>query len=607
MDALGLARVATLGALAALASLHGARAASAAPDARTMTVVADRDDDDRDGVADGEQAVLTPLAHADLVPLDPALVGEEVEASGDGAVRVIVAERPWPMKRPVPAGALLQGVRPGAVRLAARSGKVAVSVSVVGLDFMDAQAATVDASKAHASLERTPPARVEESADDPDAVRVRVSLPTGVPDVPGVMIESIGNAGVSLDTLHEVAMTPVACRDPAALGVRCFATVPLRLVVDDVDRTHPLVVDRSLRGEVGGALVARLGGRRQVLRVEGLRASEVGPIGRLRATLRPIVVRISAGGAPAIGGNDVGAIAQLRAELAVASATWGQCGLSFGDAQSIEVRVVDPPTSHLVSFGDDAGLPAAGGEVRVRVEGAPLTAAIPAGASLERAAMAFALAATRAGFAPTISSNPRVTPGAAGSVDVSLRKKDGALATVEAIPGTSTSTDPVLSVRVGSVDLADGLQHFGDMDSMAGTLEERTLVKALDDGNPQTIEIIIVPFFSGSGRIGESFIGVESPSMGNVVLMDRAGVRARKSSLALPHELGHVLLDMPGHPDDYGVDTPTLLMDSDASDASPFGPRRLTVAECARALRESGPSARVPLLSAWPLKPLKVK
>jgi hypothetical protein len=157
------------------------------------------------------------------------------------------------------------------------------------------------------------------------------------------------------------------------------------------------------------------------------------------------------------------------------------------------------------------------------------------------------------------------------------------------------------------VDLADGLNHFGDMDSMAGTLEERTLVKALDDGNPQTLEIIIVPFFSGSGRIGESFIGVDSLSMGNVVLMDRAGVRARKSSLALPHELGHVLLNSPGHPDDYGVDTPTLLMDSDASDASPFGPRRLTVEECGRAILESGPNARVPLLTPWPLKPLKVK
>jgi hypothetical protein len=65
-----------------------------------------------------------------------------------------------------------------------------------------------------------------------------------------------------------------------------------------------------------------------------------------------------------------------------------------------------------------------------------------------------------------------------------------------------------------------------------------------------------------------------------------------------------VLLDIPGHPDDYGVDTPTRLMDADAADASPFGPRRLTLAECARVVRESGPAARAPILRDWPLSPL---
>jgi hypothetical protein len=139
---------------------------------------------------------------------------------------------------------------------------------------------------------------------------------------------------------------------------------------------------------------------------------------------------------------------------------------------------------------------------------------------------------------------------------------------------------------------------------MAGTLEERTLLKALDDGDPKTIEVVVVPLFAGGGRIGESFIGSDLSSVRNVVLLDRAGIRARKSSLTLAHELGHVLMDLPGHPDDYGIDTPTLLMDSDAADASPFGPRRITVGECARVVRQSGPKARVPLLTDWPLSPL---
>jgi hypothetical protein len=66
-------------------------------------------------------------------------------------------------------------------------------------------------------------------------------------------------------------------------------------------------------------------------------------------------------------------------------------------------------------------------------------------------------------------------------------------------------------------------------------------------------------------------------------------------------------MDVPGHPDDYQVDTPTLLMDSDAADASAFGPRRITVDECARVVRQAGPRARVPLLSAWPIAPIPLR
>jgi hypothetical protein len=88
------------------------------------------------------------------------------------------------------------------------------------------------------------------------------------------------------------------------------------------------------------------------------------------------------------------------------------------------------------------------------------------------------------------------------------------------------------------------------------------------------------------------------------VVVDRAAIRSNESSFTLAHEIGHVLLDDPGHPDDHGADTPTLLMDADASDPSAYGPRRLTVAECARALRQSGPKSPVRLLSSWPLAPL---
>jgi hypothetical protein len=373
-------------------------------------------------------------------------------------------------------------------------------------------------------------------------------------------------------------------------------------VTDDVDRNHPLALGRSIKAQLGGAIVFRSAGRKaQMIRVLGPRTSSAGPIGRLRATLRPFVVRVAPGGAPSIGGTDAGAAEALRAEIAAASAIWGQCGVSLGDPRQLDVRVVDPPPSHLVAIGDDLGLPASGGEIHLRADGRSIFVPTEPGEAPDRVAASVARAVERAGLVGVISPNARIGPGVGPSVDVSIRRRDGTLIAVEAPPGMPLSTDPTLSVRVGSVDLSDGIEHFTDMDAVAGTLEERTLLKALDDGDPATIEVVVVPLFAGGGRIGESFIGSDLSSVRNVVVLDRAGIRARKSSLTLAHELGHVLMDLPGHPDDYGVDTPTLLMDSDAADASPFGPRRLPIDHCARAIRQSGPKSRVPLLVEWPI------
>ncbi len=382
-----------------------------------------------------------------------------------------------------------------------------------------------------------------------------------------------------------------------------MASDPLRLVMDDVDKKHPLVAARSIKAEVGGAIVVRdaKGKKLQAIRVAGPRHSGAGAIGRYRVSIRPIVLRLAPGGAPSIGGNDAGAIASVRQELAVAAATWGQCGITFGPVNQLEVKLVSPPPPYLVAIGDDIGLPASGGDVRLRVEGRTISFTTKAGWSTRQAALELQRVAIGAGLKAFISENARISSGAAPSVDVALHRADGQLASAELL----SSSDRTMSVRVGAVDLSDGLQHFGDTDSVAGTLEERALVKAIDDGDPRTIEVIVVPFFGGGGRIGESFIGSDGSSMRNVVIIDRAGVRARRTSLTLAHELGHVILDEPGHPDDYGIDTPTLLMDSDASDASPFGPRRLPTDACARAVRQSGPGSRIPLLTEWKLAPMK--
>jgi hypothetical protein len=580
-----------------------------------ILVWADRDDDDADGRPDGEQNVLPALARMDLAPFDGRLVGAalQVVSGGEHARLVLSNGRPLPWGRAVSEALWVQGLSPGRVELSARiaGARAHVTIEVRGIDMRDGQGAVVDMARSHASLERTPPTRVEgppdAKYDDVDALRVVMALPDDGPGLDGdreIAVDSVSALGAQLDTIPRLALAQSTCARPY-VGVRCWASAPLRLVIDDVDRDHPLVSDRSIKAEVGGAIVLRSEGRKaQMIRVLGPRSSPVGPIGRLRATLRPFVVRVTPGGAPAIGGTDAGAVSALRAELGSASAIWGQCGLSFGDPRQLEVRLVDPPPSHLVAIGDDLGIAASGGEIRLRVADKIIVVPTSSGEGPDRVARDLARLADRAGFIAVVSPNARIGPGLAPSVDVSLRRRDGALVAVDTVPGTSLSTDATLSVRIGSVDLSDGLRHFTDMDAMAGTLEERTLLKAIDDGDPTTIEVVVVPLFAGGGRIGESFIGSDLSSVRNVVLLDRAGIRARKSSLTLAHELGHVLMDLPGHPDDYGVDAPTLLMDSDAADASPFGPRRITIDECARVVRQSGPKARMPLLADWPIGPI---
>jgi hypothetical protein len=132
-------------------------------------------------------------------------------------------------------------------------------------------------------------------------------------------------------------------------------------------------------------------------------------------------------------------------------------------------------------------------------------------------------------------------------------------------------------------------------------MEERMLLRALSDAEPSTIELVVVPVFGGLGRIGESFIRSEGGSVENALILDRTGVRAGARSFTLAHELGHILLDLPGHPDDFGVDTPTSLMDADAADPTIFGPRRLSLEDCRRALRQSGKNAPTQLIFDWRL------
>ncbi len=589
------------------------RDARAAPSPPSLVIAVDHDDDDLDGKIDSDESPLSIAARMNLEPVDKSWIGSKWRAeSGGEFLRVVGADGhivAWGSV--IPRGSFLQGISAGIVNMTAVRGKdeSTFSIAVVGLGWRDGALHDLDSSKERASLERLPPERPPASPDaryeDFDALRATLSLsPDTVLAAGGLSIESISADGVAIDRLDGVAVERTSV---CATGRSCFVTEPLRFVVDDVDRLHPLVERRSLRAEVGGAIVVHYGAHAmQSIRVEGPRASAVGPISRLRATVRPFVLRVAPKSGPAVGGTDTGAVLAVRTELALASAAWGQCGISFGKTAAIDVKVVDPPPSYLISFGDDLGMPASGGSVRVRIDGKNISAAIAAGSSPLGAARAFAEVARSAGFSAAVSPNVRVVPAANGSADVIVHA-GAAFAHIEPpSAGSAITDDASMVVRIGAVDLTDGLFHFGDMDSMSGTLEERTLVKAFDDGDPTTIEVLFIPAFASGDRIGESFIQNDMSSVRDIVLIDRAGVRARRMSSTLAHEIGHVLMNAPGHPDDYGLDTPTLLMDSDGADASPFGPRRLTLDECARAVREAGPKSRVPLLSAWPLTPLKI-
>lgn len=578
---------------------------------------ADRDDDDADGIPDGEENFLSAPTHVDLVPIDPRMAGATVRiASGGEHARVVVrGGQPRSWGSALPAAGWFEGLSPGRVELTATTPGVSmhVTLDVSGIEMDEGDGRIVDMARSHASLEREPPERMEAGVgatyDDFDALRVVLERPDSDPGPDGdreIEVDSVTSLGVPMDELPAITLTPSPC-PVATRSIRCWSSAPLRLVADDVDRNHPLAAGRSIKASVGGAIVLRDRGRKAaMIRVLGPRRSPAGPIGWMRAFLRPFVVRVSQGGAPAIGGTDAGAVEALRGEIGAASGVWGQCGLTFGDPRLAEVKIVDPPPSHLVAIGDDLGMVASGGQIRLRADGQSIEVRTRPGESPGAVANDVAREVERVGLAGVVSSNATIGPAMGASVDVSVRRRDGVLLAVEALPGMPLSTDRTLTVRIGSVDLSDGLRHFTDLDAMAGTLEERTLLKALDDGDPASIEIVVVPLFAGGGRIGESFIGSDVSSVRNAVLLDRAGIRAQKSSLTLAHELGHVLMNLPGHPDDYGVDTPTLLMDSDSADSSPYGPRRIPLQQCARVMREAGPKARSPILVEWPIRPVPI-
>lgn len=584
----------------------------------------DLDDDDGDGVEDAQQALLPASAQGDLVPLPAGPVRWPGEAAGVLRAAGRAVEGPGAGESK---GLSIQGYRPG--RHALLVGGVPLTARFVAARWITPGGKTVSATRGGLEPVRTPPMRLP---DDPlertEENSDHLLLIGHRDDLAGELrLSSLGADGRELDRIEALALREIPCPADLALvtpgtapapvapspatpgtapppGLVCRTTVPIRMALDEVDRDYPVSRGRSIVAELGGRVVASLGGRKLLAaRVVGPQEGlATGAIERLRGRLRVFLVRQTPRGGPPFGLTDTQALSLARAQVARTNAIWGQCGVSFGPAATLDLQLVDPPGPSMLAIGCDLGLPAAGGELHFRVDGRPVTVTLPAGFAPREVARRVAGVLATKGLVATVSDNLRISPGALPTSDVLVRRRNGTPALLERPTTGVLSTDRTLSACIGAVDFSDGLQHFTDVDAVAGSVEERALLKAFDDGDSRTIEVIFVPSFATGGRIGESFIVGDHSPLGNMLIEDRAGVRADSISFALAHELGHVLLDVPGHSDDFGRDTPTRLMDSDAADPSAFGPRRLVLAECERAWRQSGPGAPIPLLQPWPIR-----
>jgi len=361
----------------------------------------------------------------------------------------------------------------------------------------------------------------------------------------------------------------------------------VRLVADEIDHSARGAATRTLRVGLRDRIVVKYQSGDRTLQTE-LRVGKPGnsnaPTAARKARLHVHILRAKQDGHPLLGRDDSEALSLMRGQLTAANEIWLQCDLSFGDPQEAAMEVVSPPPPTLLAVADNDGLPArGGGALRFKVNGQPIGPVhTHAGATPMQTASALAHALTQAGFSAQVSENLGTRSGAGPSTDVIVHTKSGAFVHIEPMPGVPLSTDKRQTLQIGKVDLGDGLQEFDNMTAQVGSLEERALIKTLADDDPQTIDVFAVNQFSAATRQGEAFIAEPAGAITNVVVIDRNGLRQAPLAWTLAHELGHVLMNDPLHPDNVGPDRPWLLMDADSGRGTVDGPKRLRPEDCRR-------------------------
>jgi hypothetical protein len=582
-----------------------------------LLLAVDADDDDEDGEIDGKQAAHVPTDELLEVVIQP---GEgEVTINALGGLRVIRQGQvlPTPLtlaEADLPAPLLLQATRPSlgghpvALLVSRRGQTQRVPVQTVELTWLDSGNRPLSAAHDALSLshrvtnDHTLPrgSDYDAQSSDPEDIRIQLLDAAAQGKRLNARLES-----VSADGAHVRSTLPLVLERPGA--ELPFRSRFVRLVGDEVDATARGVAGQvlrvALRDQVRIVYETALGSVRQMLRV-GRPGDEGGPRAARQAVLRVVVLRAYAGGAPVIGVDDLSALRIVREELAIASEIWLQCLITFGAPSETSVSIVDPPGPTLLSVADGDGLPARGGSIRFRVDGKDIGPIETARDALpEDTAVRIVQALHLAGFDATVTVNPPAVFGAGPFADVLVRRGDGAFVRIEPIEGVPLTTDKQQRLSIGSVDLGDGMEEFDNMTAQAGTLEERTMIKALGDDDPSTIDLFIINRFTHGTRQGEAFIAASSGPVTNSLVLDRNGLRQRQTAWTLAHELGHVLLNQPLHPDNVGADVPMLLMDSDNNRGTVNGPKRLLANECLRVRYESSARAVPPLLRAFDARP----
>ncbi len=573
-----------------------------------LSVAYDDDDDDENGVADAEQGSDVPMDDVRRLRIRGS---EPVEVRVSEGLRLIRNGRPAGDHVALPARTLptiigVQGVAPSArsrdrsLTLVAGGAETLIPITVVHASFLSAGNARLDPRSAAAGVSRaiTNDASLERDVSfggpsaDPDNLRIQVNDPSAE----GLELRAVltsGRPGERPRSRQELTLRRARPEGP-------FRSTFIRLVGDVVDQEAPGVADRVLRVALRDELRLEYelgdGAVGTSVRV-GRAGSEDGPQAARRAALRIRVLRHRRGGVPAVGDNDQGAIRIAQEQIRIANEIWLQCYLDFGPPGRADIAVIDPPPPALLAIGDGAALPARGGGViRFRANGRLFRVPTTPGAPPVQTALAVAAALQTAGLAARVTENPPTEFGAGRSADIVVRDLAGNLARLGPDRNAPLSTDARQGAQIGVVDLTDGLLEFDNMTAAAGTLEERALIKTLADDDPSTIDLFIVNRFTAGTRQGEAFIEADGSAIINTLILDRNGIRQQREAWTQSHEIGHILLDMPFHPDNVGPDRPWLLMDADSSQGLVTGPKRITRDQCHRVRARSGVHATPALL-----------